>query len=238
MTGVSTEVAERLKLKTHVDVSAPAGEVADKMLDPLNIRIGNASWVANSASIAPLGLAALDRDSGDGFKTDVVIGTSLLQHFQVTIDPGARQLRLAPLGSAVVRQAEKEPLIVAGGIAVVGLGMKSQTGGGIGVPMTVDTGSRPPLLLGEGFWGAHPLPAVHGAKWSASRKLTVEAIRLGKFEMRDVPAGKPLQGSGILAVKSLGGVLGAPILNRFLVTYDLSQKAMWVSPLRGFDRPF
>jgi hypothetical protein len=56
--------------------------------------------------------------------------------------------------------------------------------------------------------------------------------------MRAVPAGKPLRGSGILAVKSLGAVLG----DRFsIVSWSLTifhKKAMRVSPLSRFDRPF
>ncbi len=147
-------------------------------------------------------------------------------------------MRLAMLGASLSEGSEKEPLLILNGIAIAGIALKSHDGHGLVAPFTVDTGSRPPLLLGRNYWDAHPALAISPAPGSDHTLMRVDAIRLGKFEIDSVPAREPIDGTGILAVKSLGGVLGAPILNRFVMTYDFSQKAMWLKPTAEFSKPF
>jgi hypothetical protein len=101
MTGISHDLATHLKLKTHTDNSIPRSVLANQALDDMVIHAGSASWTAQRITIAPAELSMLDRESGDNFHTDVILGTSLLEHFQGTIDPVASQVRLAPSGTPV-----------------------------------------------------------------------------------------------------------------------------------------
>ena len=94
LTGVAPELAARLHLQTHVDPSIPRADLAKEMLDPLILHAGDATWTTSRVSIAPADLTLLDRESGVGFHTDLVLGTSLLEQFQVTIDPDAQTVRL------------------------------------------------------------------------------------------------------------------------------------------------
>ena len=226
MTGVSRELAERLHLKTHTDPSIPRADLATQALDDLPLHIGAVSWTAHRVSIVPDDISSLDRESGNGFHTDVVIGTSLFEQFQVTLDPDASQIRFSQPGAPVPEGVEKLTTSVPQ-VPFAILMLKSQDGHAIAGPFSLDTGSRSPVLLSPSFWTSRPALAisdVHG------EQMSLDGLRIGSHTLSHVPAGKPSNGSGLLAAKTVGGVLGAPILNRFLVIYDLSRNSVWIKP--------
>jgi hypothetical protein len=237
MTGLSRDLATRLKLKVHTDDSIARADVATQALDNLVIHVGAASWLAQRLSIAPADLSLLDSESGEGFHTDVVLGTSLFEHFQVTVDPDDSQIHLGPPGSLPPAGIEKLFTLVQG-IPFTVLQIKAKEGRAITAPFSVDTGSRPSILLGRNFWATRPPLAISNLHGAENDLMVLDAVRIGNQTLQHVPAGEPLHEGGMVASKAVGGVLGAPILNRFIVVYDLSQNAVWIKPTSHLQDPF
>ncbi len=235
MTGISPEAAKRLKLKPHAEPGAAPLDPRSLELEDLRIGLG-----AKECSAERVGVAPLDGISkGTGQRVDVLLGSSLFEHFQITIDSEAKQVRLAEPGASPLGDSEKIPLLLVDHVPVAILALKSKTDRRITAPFVVDTGSQSPLLLGKGFWDQHPELATSDTRaMGYSTLMHVDAIRLNQFELRGVAAGEPHDPEGVLAIAKLGGVLGAPVLDRFVVTYDYSQKTMWVKPVQDFSRPF
>jgi hypothetical protein len=203
MTGVSRELAKQLKLKTHTDPTIPRRDIAAQALDGLNLRIGSTTWSAKRTSVAPADLELLDKEAGPGFHTDVVIGTELLEQYQITLDPDESEVRFSRPGTAPPISADKLMTSVFG-IPFAPIGIKTAEGhAAIGI-FSLDTGSRPALMLA--------------------------AIRIAHTTMHHVVASRPTKGSGLLASEKLAGVIGGPILNHFVVIYDLPNKAVWMTP--------
>lgn len=204
MTGLSPALAERLHLKTHSDPSIPRADLATQALDDLVLHLGALSWTAHRVSILPTDISLLDRESGDGFHTDVVIGTSFFEQFQVAVDPDAGQIRLSKPGTPVPNDVEKIVTLVKE-IPFAILMLKTQDSHAISGPFSLDTGSRPPVLLSPSFWASRPplaMSDVHG------EEMSLDGLRIGGHTLSHVPAGEPSNGSGLLAAKTVAGVLG------------------------------
>ena len=230
MTGIASSTAKRLGLRTHVDSSIARVDVASQALDEVTLHAGSASWKARRVSIAPADLDLLDRESGEGFHTDVVIGTSLLEAFQVTLDPDAHEVRLAPSGTAVPQRAQKLPSSYILQVPFTILQIKSRTGPAGAGPFTLDLGSRPAIMLSHSFWETRPPLATHDPHGTENQQFTLNSMLLGVSEMKDVPAYEPLHEGGVVASKNVGGVIGAPVLNRFIVTFDLQANGIRIIP--------
>jgi hypothetical protein len=237
MTGLSRDVAARLNLKVHTDDSIARIDIASQALDNLIIHVGTASWMAERLSIAPADLSLLDRESGENFHTDVVLGTSFFEHFQITVDPDENQIHLGASGSPLPRGAEKIFTIVQG-IAFTVLQIKAKEGRDIIAPFSIDTGSRPSILLGRNFWATRPPLAISNLHGAENELMVLDGVRFGSQTLNNVPAGKPLYENGLVAAKSVGGVLGAPVLNRFMVVYDYSRNGVWIKPTTHLHDPF
>jgi hypothetical protein len=116
--------------------------------------------------------------------------------------------------------------------------MKTADGKGLAVPMHMDTGSMPALLLSKPFFDVHPVIATGNRSARSNDVLfTVNVMRFGA-EFHDVPADEPVPPTGAVASKLTGGYLGAPVLNRMIITYDLGRSAMYTSNLPDSGRPF
>jgi hypothetical protein len=230
MTGISRDLATRLKLKTHTDNSSPRPDLAAQVLDDVIIHAGTASWTAQRVSIAPADLALLDRESGDGFHTDIILGTSLLEHFQVTIDPVASQVRLAPSGTPVPAGAEKLSSAMLHVVPFTILQVMTKEGHAALGPFSIDTGSRPGIMLSRNFWASRPPLAVSDIHGEENEQMFLDGFRLGSYTLHHVPALEPLHEGGLVAAKAVGGVIGAPVLNLFLVVYDLPKNEIWIKP--------
>jgi hypothetical protein len=237
MTGISRDLAMRLKLKTHSDSSIPRADVAGKMLDEVTIHAGTASWTAQRVSIAPLDLALLDRESGDGFHADVILGTNLLEHFQVTVDPDAGQVGLAQPGTPAPAGTEKLFTSMQG-VPFTILQVMTKEGHAVLGPFSIDTGSRPAIMLSRNFWASRPPLAVNDIHGAENELMVLDGFRLGSYTLQHVPALEPLHEGGLVAAKTVGGVIGAPILNRFLVVYDLPKNAVWIKPASNLRDSF
>jgi hypothetical protein len=95
---------------------------------------------------------------------------------------------------------------------------------------SLDTGSRPALMLSRPFWSKQPPIATLGEPDPQNGSFTLPAIRIAHTTMTKVLAFEPQAGSGLLASKTLGGVIGGPLLNHFIVTYDLPNNSVWMTP--------
>lgn len=231
MTGVSKQLAERLKLKTHVDASNPRSDIAAEALDSLELQVGDRRWSAVRTSIAPADLDLLDRETGTEFHTDVVIGTEILEHYQLTVDPDSLEVRFTAPGTAVSGSAEKLNTSMMG-IPFTILMLKTVDGHTEVGPFSLDTGSRPSLILSRPFWSKRPALATSGNANPQAETLSLAAIRIGHTTMSDVPAIEPQHGSGLVVSEKAGGVIGGPLLNHFIVVYDVPNNSVWLTPSR------
>ena len=105
-------------------------------------------------------------------------------------------------------------------------------------PYTLDTGSRPALLLTRPFWAKRSAPATVGAADSRQERFILSGCLLGSYILHNLPVREAFQGSGMLAAGSVGGVIGGPMLNRFIVTYDMSKQQVWLKPGKRLSEPF
>jgi hypothetical protein len=231
MTGVRRGLVKQLKLSTHTDPTIPRQDIAAQALDGLDLRVGSTTWSAKRTSVAPADLELLDKEAGPGFHTDVVIGTELLEQYQVTLDPDASEVRFSRPGTAPPTSADKLMTSVFG-IPFAPLGIKTADGHAAVGLFSLDTGSRPALMLSDPYWSKQPLLASEGAAEVETEKLTLSAIRIGHTTMHRVVATRPAKGSGLLGSEKLAGVIGGPVLNHFVVIYDLPNKAVWMTPTR------
>lgn len=231
MTGVSPGLAKQLKLHTHTDPTITRQDISAQALDGLGLRVGSATWWAKRTSIAPADLELLDKEAGPGFHTDVVIGTELLEQYQITLDPDASEVSFSRPGTAPSISADKLVTFVLG-VPFTPLGIKTADGhAAIGL-FSLDTGSRPGLMLSNPFWSKQPMLASESAAGLPTEKLTLSAIRIAHTTMHHVVATRPTKGSGLLRSEKIAGVIGGPILRHFVVTYDLPNKAVWMTPSR------
>lgn len=231
MTGVSLRRVKQLKLNTHIDAEIPRQDIAAQALDGLDLRVGSITWSAKRTSIAPADLELLDQEVGPGFNTDVVIGTELLEQYQITLDPDALEIRFSRPGTSPSASADKLITSILG-IPFAPLSIKTADGHAAFGLFSLDTGSRPALMLSGPFWSNQPLLATEGAAEVQTEKLTLSAVRLAHTTMHHIIATRPERGSGLLASVKVAGVIGGPILNHFVVTYDLSSNAVWMTPTR------
>lgn len=231
MTGVSRGLAKQLKLNTHTDPTLARQDIAAQALDRLDLRIGSITWSAKRTSVAPADLELLDKETGPDFHTDVVIGTELLEQYQITWDPDASEVRFARPGTVPPNSADKLITSVFG-IPFAPLGVKTADGHAAVGPFSLDTGSRPALMLSVPFWSKQPSLATESAAEVKIEKLTLAAIRLAHTTMHHIIATRPARGSGLLASEKIAGVIGGPILNHFVVVYDLPNKTVWMTPTR------
>ncbi len=230
MTGVSPQVADRLRLRTHLDPTIPRVDVAAVALDSLVLHAGSVSWTAKRTSIAPVDLQLLDKEVSQEFHTDVVVGTELLERYQITIDPDVMEVRLSQPGTPLDPLANKIAASFISGVPFSLVGVKGADGHAVVAHFSLDTGSRPTLLLSQPFWSSRPPLATTLPKEPLSGKLTLSAIRIAGRTMRNIAAIEPDQASGLLASSRVGGVMGGPLLRHFIIVYDLPSQSIWMTP--------
>lgn len=234
MTGMSPELVKRLKLTPVSEPGAPSSSPLAYTLRPQKVQLGTNAFNAERMGMAPLSMVS----KAVGETVDVLLGTSAFEQMQITIDPEASEVRIAAPGAAVASTFHPLQIIMPLHVPVGFVQIKTVNGWGVLVPLNIDTGSMPALLLSKAFFDAHPGLATGKPLLRPNDVLmTVDGMRYWA-EFHDVPAVEPLQPSGVLASKLSGGFLGAPVLNRFVITYDLGRSAMYISPLPDIARPF
>jgi hypothetical protein len=229
MSGLSPALAKRLHLKVSNETGAPASSPLAYSLPPFSVRLGTNQYMAERAGVAPLQQVT----DALGEQIDALLGTSLFEHFQVTVDPSTSEVQITVPGTPVPPTAQPQQIILPLHVPVTFLKLLSTDHRGIIAPFMVDTGSMLAILLSPPFWSEHPgLATQHPGTGNGEKTMTIDALRLFGIELRNVPASEPLEPSGVLNSRLTGGILGAPILNnRFIVTYDFGKGTMYTRPL-------
>lgn len=226
MSGLSPTLVKRLHLKVSNEAGAPASSPLAYTLSPFSVRLGASHYMAERAGVAPTEKIT----DALGEQVDALLGTSLFEHFQVTIDPSTQEVRLSAPGSPVPRTAQSQQIILPLHVPVAFLKLLSTDHRAIVAPFQVDTGSMAGILLSPSFggntlaWRTKPSGTRDGEK-----TMTIDAIRFFGIEIRNQPASEPLEPSGVLSSRLIGGILGAPILNKRFI--DFGKGAMYTTPL-------
>jgi|GEM_PF-4858906 len=234
MTGLAPELVQRLKLTPTAEPGASSFSARAYTLPSQRVQIGKNVFTVERVGMAPLEVVS----KAIGENVDVLLGTSVFEQMQITIDPSALEVRIAASGAAVSSAARPMQVVTALHLPIGFVQMRTDSSGSIVVPFQIDTGSMPALLLGKPYFDGHAhLATSKPIHRTDDVLMTVDSIRFGE-ELHNVPAGEPLHPNGVLATRQLGGYLGAPVLNRFVITYDLGRSVMYVTPLPDIARPF
>ena len=176
---------------------------------------------------------------------DGVLGAEIFTHHVVTIDIGQGRLtverpdRFKPASTAI-----RVPLILNEDLMPVIDGSIA----GIAGRFLVDTGDRSSLTLFAPFWQAHGLDAQLGQTVTAMTGYGVggpiQGIvgRPAGFTLGGVAVPPPvtrlsLQKAGAFASTDYAGSIGMGILRRFIVSFDYTHHAMWLTKAPDFDAP-
>lgn len=234
MTGVSPKLVEQLKLHPVSEPGASSSSPLAYTLPSQKVQLGTNMLIVERMGMAPLDVVS----KAVGERVDVLLGTSAFEQLQITIDPVLSEVRIAAPSTAVSGTAHSIQIIMPNHVPIGFATMKAAGDKGVIVPMHIDTVSMPTLLLNKPFWDAHPEIATgNRAVRDSDVLLTVDGMRFGG-EFRNVPAIESLDTSVARSSRLVGGWIGAPVLNRFVITYDLGRSAMYTTPVSGFDRPF
>jgi hypothetical protein len=180
----------------------------------------------------------------EGVDADGLVGYEMFRRFCVQIDYANRQVTLSdPAKFSVPANATAIPFTMDERTPMV-------TGSLDGVPikLSIDTGSRSSLTLMSPFVREHHLlERYHAAPESvigwgvggASRGHPARfgTLTLGNLNIENV-AGELYTGNkGAFANPDLGGNLGGGVLRRFTVTFDYTNKQMYLAPNADYGKP-
>lgn len=76
-------------------------------------------------------------------------------------------------------------------------------------------------MLSALFWSKQPPFATESATGAQGERVTLSAICIAHTTLTHIVATEPAKGYGFLASETIGGVIGGPILNHYVVVYDL-----------------
>jgi hypothetical protein len=237
MTGLSPELTKKLKLTSASKDGAPVGCPEHEILPPQKLQIGTNTFTVERTGVAPLSFVTKAIDE----PIDVLLGTSVFEQAQITVDPGSSEVRFAAPGTSVPASMKSIQVIRPLHSLIMFIAIETTDGQSETMPAVVDTGSIPTLLLGKPFLDVHkPIAVGHQELHKTANSymtMTVNALELGA-EFHDVPAEESLDPGDVLRSKLIGAIIGAPLLNRFVITYDLGKNAMYAERTKDFDKPF
>jgi tetratricopeptide (TPR) repeat protein len=169
-----------------------------------------------------------------GVPIKALLGVNLLRHLNATLDYGGQQFVARTFSPPAPPEATRIDLAYARGGGMI---LRGKFGGerGESVSLFLDTSREFPLLLDEGGWKkagqvAKELKLVPDDPEQKLRQGTVNVVRLGAFDVSKVPG---VYGPSIgplekaLAV-DVDGVIGAPLIAPFRVTFGDGGRLMWI----------
>jgi hypothetical protein len=181
-----------------------------------------------------------------GRDLSAIVGVTLFAHLPVTIDYAARHIEIhdprrfeAPAGSVTVpaRAAEYGLLMVEAqleDLAPEWFMVDSGTGRGV-------TFSRP-YSLAKDLLSRHPqhvqVPGVGLGGTHFEEIAVFDAFTWAGHAFHDVPCTMPTGDGGMAGSKTFAGTIGAGILARFVVTFDLPRHRLLLESGRSLDDPF
>lgn len=170
-----------------------------------------------------------------GLPIKALIGVNLLRHLNATVDYGGQQFVARSFSPPPPPEATRIDLAYARGGGMV---LRGKFGGERGEPVSLflDTSREFPLVLDEGGWKkaglvAKDLELVPDDPEKKMRQGAVNVVRLGAFDVSKVPGVygpslEPLEKA--LAPLDVDGVIGAPLIAPFRVTFGDGGRIMWI----------
>jgi hypothetical protein len=178
-----------------------------------------------------------------------LIGFDFFNSFVVKINYPLRKLQFSlPNKKSRYIRGEKIPIEIIDSKPYLNATMESEKLGKINVKLIVDCGASHALSLEKYIDGEFPMPAAHilgnlgvglSGEISGNIGRTV-SLSIGPFLFKDVLTNFPKYSevAAKATLKERNGNLGAEILNRFDVTFDYQNKAMYLKKNEAFKRPF
>lgn len=170
---------------------------------------------------------------------DGILGNPLLAAADVRIDPDARTLTIAAPGT-LAPQGAKLDVDTDRQLSDVQVAID-----GVPARALFDTGDANELLLFQSFIQAHPgaVTVAPGADERgsgvggsiATRRVDVRDLTLGPYHLYNRRAILVLSHDGAFADRNDEGNVGIATLRDFIVTFALSQHAVYLTPAHGYD---
>ncbi len=169
-----------------------------------------------------------------GVPIKALLGVNLLRHLNATIDYGGQQFVARTFSPPPPPEATRIDLLYARGGGMV---LRGKFGGerGESVSLFLDTSREFPLLLDEGGWKkagqvAKDLKLVPDDPEQKLRQGSVNLVRLGAFDVSKVPGvyGPSIGPLEKALTVDIDGVIGAPLIAPFRVTFGDGGRIMWI----------
>jgi predicted aspartyl protease len=172
-------------------------------------------------------------------RVDGILGYPLFDAADVRIDPAAKTLTIAAPGTLSHDGAridvDTDREVVEAGVRVDGEPMRA----------LLDTGDGNELLLFQSFMRAHPglIMSVAGGRASdrgiggslSAAATMVSDLEIGPYHLYNRRATVVLEKTGAFADRNVGGNVGYASLRNFVLTFQLSDGALYVKPDGIFD---
>jgi hypothetical protein len=181
----------------------------------------------------------LTQSTGSPFKLDGILGYPFFASSIVEMDFGNHTMRFGPPASFEPR-GEKIDLDLDRGL----LEAVFTVNGHIAAPFIVDTGNSADVLIYRHFIDEHPGVAPHTDVAAINRGLgggvpgyvsSLDALQLGTVPMYHPRVYVQMSQTGAFADKVDAGNVGLGLLKNFVVTFDLTNNAMYLEKSTAFD---
>jgi predicted aspartyl protease len=176
---------------------------------------------------------------GGTSRIDGILGFPFFASSLVELDFAHHAMRFGPPGSFEPR-GERVPLDLDRGMVEAYL----RVGHSIDAPFIIDTGNSGEMLLYRPFMNAHPGIVPHSDAVVASYGIggaapmyrsSLDELALGNIELYHRVADVVLADKGAFADRIDAGNIGLGILRNFIVTFDLSNGALYLEKGDAFD---
>jgi predicted aspartyl protease len=181
----------------------------------------------------------LSESSGGSFKLDGILGYPFFASSIVEMDFANHTMRFGPPGSFVPRGVKIDLDLDRGLLEAL-----FSVNGSIVAPFIVDTGNSAEVLLYRHFIEEHPGVAPRTDIAAINRGLgggvpgyvtSLGALRLGGFDLYHPTAYVQMSQKGAFADRVDAGNVGLGVLKNFVVTFDLTNSAMYLEKSPTFD---
>lgn len=233
-------------------VTALGLKVQEDSVKGLTLSLPGITLMNQSIRVRPLGFSV-----DDGRTIDGMLGYDFINRFVMEIDYVAKTISLyEPRSYRYTGLGNIIPLIMleadsGGKVPLVNASITEPGRNAIEGKFIADTGVRNDLSYNIPFaeqnkmmQSSRTIPVFIGGgamvqegKWLLAR---VSTMRLGRFDVGNAIAGKPLDTNttGVLASPEFDGVIGAGILRRFKVIFDYSRERMILEPNKHFKEAY
>lgn len=181
----------------------------------------------------------LQQSTGGAFRLDGILGYPFFASSIVEMDFASHTMRFGPPGSFVPR-GEKIDLDLDRGLLEAVFRVNNR----IDAPFIVDTGNSGELLLYRHFLDEHPgivpftgVGAVNRGLGGAiaAYRTSLDELRFGSFDMYHRTTDVQMAQKGAFADRVDAGNVGLGVLRNFVVTFDLTNSAMYIEKGANFD---